>query len=83
MKCIRCEHDCKYRERTRRTCPHCGGKFAFEPQDGDPLTDMAFKNAIEAVSADGRVRWGVEHLHYELCRRKRRSPRTVLVVGSS
>ena len=34
----------------RRTgrCPKCQGKFAFEPQDGDPVTDCAFQNAIEA-----------------------------------
>ncbi len=43
---------------------------------------MTFRHAIEAVSADGRVRWGVEHLHYEICRRKRRSPGAVLVVGA-
>jgi hypothetical protein len=29
---------------------------------------MAFKAAIDRVSANGQVRWGVEHLFYELCR---------------
>lgn len=71
MKCVRCGHDSKYKDRTDRTCPNCKGKFAFEPQARDPVTDTLFKNAIDAVSADGRVRWGVEHLYYEVCRRKK------------
>ena len=72
MKCVRCGHDSKYKERTDRTCPNCKGKFAFEPQARDPVTDMLFKNAVEAVSGGGRLRWGVEHLYYEVCRRARR-----------
>jgi hypothetical protein len=71
MKCIRCGHDSKKKDRDNRTCPNCKGKFAFEPQDRDPVTDMLFLNAIKAVSADGKIRWGVEHLYYEICRRKR------------
>src|SRR5215207_3406209 len=47
------------------------GTFAFEPQAKDPVTDMLFLNAIKAVSGDGKIRWGVEHLYYEVCRRKR------------
>jgi hypothetical protein len=39
------------------------------------MTDVGFQNAITAVSAQGGVRWGVEHLYYEVCRRKRLSPR--------
>jgi hypothetical protein len=62
-------------------CPRCKGAFAFEPQAGDPVTDLAFKNAIDAVSADGRVSWGVEHLHYEICRRKRTPPMALLGCG--
>jgi hypothetical protein len=74
MKCIRCDHDSKYKDRSNRKCPNCGGLFAFEPRAGDPLTDMAFKRSIERVSSEGRVRWGVEHLYYEVCRRKRIQP---------
>ena len=40
MKCIRCGHDSKYKDRTGRKCPSCSGQFAFEPKDGDPFTDM-------------------------------------------
>jgi hypothetical protein len=82
MKCIGCGQDSKYRERAKQRCPRCGAPFAFEPQAGDPVTDMAFKHAIEAVSANGRVRWGVEHLHYEICRRKRPSLTVILVLGA-
>jgi hypothetical protein len=82
MKCIRCQHDSKYKERTNKRCPNCGGHFAFEPRTGDPLTDRAFQVAIEAVSANGKVRWGVEHLYYEVCRRKRISPSTFVFFGA-
>jgi hypothetical protein len=72
MKCIRCGHDSKYKERTSGNCPHCRRQFAFEPQKGGLLTDGAFQAAIDAVSAKGQLRWGVEHLYYEVCRRYRR-----------
>src|SRR5215475_7606186 len=72
VKCSRCGHDSKYRERSGRICPQCKKAFAFEPRESDPVTDMLFKNAIAAVSAQGQVRFGVEHLYYEVCRRKRR-----------
>jgi hypothetical protein len=71
MKCIRCGKDSKYKERTDRLCPGCHKQFAFEPQKQDPVTDMLFLNAINAVSGNGRLRWGVENLYYEVCRRKR------------
>ncbi len=71
MKCIRCGNDCKYKERPERRCPKCKGEFAFEPRSGDVMTDAAFKSAIDAVSAKGSLRWGVEHLYYEVCRRKK------------
>jgi hypothetical protein len=72
MKCIRCGHDSKYKERSSGTCPQCRRPFAFEPQKGGLMTDGAFKAAIDAVSANGQIRWGVEHLYYEVCRRHRR-----------
>jgi DNA-directed RNA polymerase subunit RPC12/RpoP len=71
VKCVRCGHDSKYKERSGQRCPGCRGEFAFEPQKKDPVTDAAFQAAIDAVSASGRVRWGVEHLHYEIARRRR------------
>ncbi|MBN1208074.1 MAG: hypothetical protein JXB05_24635 [Myxococcaceae bacterium] len=86
MICIRCQHDSKYSERTGKKCPHCGGRFAFEPRENDPFTDMAVQRAIDTVSANGQVKWGVEHLYYELCRRKKSSTKgaavfVVLFVG--
>ena len=72
MICIRCQHDSKYHERKATgTCEKCGGKFAFEPREGARFSDQAFKKAIDKVSSEGKVRWGVEHLYYELCRRTR------------
>jgi hypothetical protein len=72
VKCARCGHDSRHKDRTDGRCPGCKGLFAFEPQKKDPLTDVAFQSAIDAVSAKGRVRWGVEHLQYEIARRRRR-----------
>ncbi len=73
MKCIRCSNDCTYPERQNKRCPKCHGEFAFEPRTGDVLTDAAFKAAIDTVSANGKLRFGVENLYYEVCRRRFRS----------
>ena len=78
MKCIRCGIDANYKERSGGKCPKCHGRFAFEPKEGDPFTDPAFQNAIDAVSAKGQLRWGAEHLHYELARRQRVKPARAL-----
>lgn len=75
MICIRCGHDSKYKERPGRRCPLCRGNFAFEPREGDKMTDAGFQACIHAVSAHGQVRWGVENLYYEVCRRENRRSR--------
>ena len=72
MKCIHCQKDSKYKERTGRKCSGCGHLFAFEPKEKDPITDVFFQSVIDGVSANGVVRWNVDHLYYEVCRRKRR-----------
>jgi len=71
VKCIHCGNDARYKDRQGGRCPSCRHAFAFEPKSGAILTDAAFKAAIDAVSGGGRVRWGVEHLYYEVCRRRR------------
>jgi len=79
MICIRCRNDATYPERKdTRKCPKCGERFAFEPRENDPFSDKAFDNAIDAVSSSGQVKWGVEHLYYELCRKKK--PTNVLGI---
>ena len=81
MKCIRCGHDSKYKDRTGMRCPACRGEFAFEPAKGALLSDTAFQHAVDAVSSGGHLRWGVEHLYYAACRRWRRgNPVGVAVV---
>ena len=72
MKCIYCEHDAMYPERAGGYCPKCKKSYAFEPRTGSAYSDMAFKSAIDAVSAGGTVRFLPEHVRYELHRRKRR-----------
>ncbi|HEX8699029.1 MAG TPA: hypothetical protein VF815_09350 [Myxococcaceae bacterium] len=72
MICIRCQADSTFPERKdTRSCSKCGGRFAFEPRANDRFTDMAFQKAIDSVSASGQVKWGVEHLYYELMRRRK------------
>ena len=71
MKCVHCLKDSNYKDRTGKQCPGCKKAFAIEPKNGDKVTDMMFLNAVKAVSAEGRIRWGVEHLYYEVCRRMR------------
>ena len=80
MKCVRCGHDSNFKDRPGKKCPKCEGVFAFEPRNGDPFTDPAFQNAIDAVSAKGQVRFGAEHLYYELARRQR--PKTGCAVSA-
>lgn len=81
MKCIRCGNDCTYPQRSNLRCPKCRGEFAFEPRTGSLLSDTAFHRAIEHVSSGGQVRWGVENLYYEICRRKRYSKFIGWIVG--
>lgn len=81
MKCIRCGHDSKLKERAGGNCPKCNGRFAFEPTKGDPFTDPAFQNAIDVVSAKGQLRWGAEHLYYELARRRQRAKPGCAIAG--
>ncbi len=71
MKCIYCQNDAKYRERSDGKCPKCTHRFAFEPKKGDRLTDGGFKAAIDRVSSLGTVKWNKDHLYYELARRLR------------
>lgn len=70
MKCCHCKADTLYSEwKDSRRCKTCGRRFVFAPRNGDPFSDVAFQRAVEVVSAEGRVRWGVEHLYYVLDRR--------------
>ncbi len=71
MKCIHCAKDCKYSERSDKKCPHCKHPFAFEPRQGDPFTDGVFQSALDTISASSTIRFGPEHIYYEICRRKR------------
>lgn len=72
MKCIRCGHDSKYKDREGGKCPSCKGTFAFEPKTGDKLTDQGFKNAIDRVSSNGSVKFTARNLYYEVDRLKKR-----------
>lgn len=69
MKCARCNHDSTYPQRSGRVCPGCGKPFAFEPREGDPLPDMAWKSAIDQVSSNGTVRFTRSNLHHAIARR--------------
>ena len=76
MKCLSCGTDSKYKDRKDQRCPKCQAEFAFEPAGNvkDPVTDQLFHNAIVAVSSGGKIQWGIEHLYYEINRRKKIPP---------
>jgi hypothetical protein len=73
VKCIKCDTDSKYSERSSGTCPKCNAKFAFEPKSGDIFTDPAFAAAIDRVSAHDAVRFTALNLYYELARIRKRA----------
>jgi hypothetical protein len=73
MKCASCGQDSKKRERSNGRCPGCGKRFVFDPAS-DRVSDYTFRRAIDKVSADGSVRFGVEHLRYEVARRMKPVP---------
>jgi hypothetical protein len=69
VKCSHCGHNSRYRERSSTgQCPSCSKVFAFEKGAGYSLTDLSFKNAIDQVSDQQRVRWTLDHLYYDVCR---------------
>ncbi|HWN66829.1 MAG TPA: hypothetical protein VNM90_04265 [Haliangium sp.] len=72
MKCIRCGHDSKFKDREGNQCPACKKLFAFEPKTGDKFTDQAFKNAIDRVSSNGSVKFSERNLFYEVDRLRAR-----------
>lgn len=55
MKCVKCGRRSSYstRRRNQGLCPYCREPFAFEPEQGDPLTDEQVANAIGRVSVRG------------------------------
>ncbi|MBA3460910.1 MAG: hypothetical protein H0T46_13155 [Deltaproteobacteria bacterium] len=71
MKCIKCQADCTYPQRSDGRCPKCRQQFAFEPRTGAIISDAGFESAISAVSSQGSVRFLPEHVYYELARRKK------------
>jgi hypothetical protein len=71
MICIRCGTRSKFRQSAganARCCQQCGAEIAFAPSAGDPLSDKVFARTIERVSAEGKLRYTVGQLYYELCR---------------
>jgi DNA-directed RNA polymerase subunit RPC12/RpoP len=80
MRCLKCGHDAKLKERGDGRCPACSQKFAFEPRSGDPFTDMAFQAAINRVSANGTVKYSEANLFYELTRPRARPWTTGILI---
>jgi hypothetical protein len=72
MKCVACGHDSRRRERGEsQRCPRCSREFALDPTVCG-ITDLAFQNALNAISEHGRLAWTPRHLYYELARWRRR-----------
>jgi hypothetical protein len=81
MKCVKCQNDAKKKERENGRCPKCNQRFAFDPQNGDPMTDGVFAAAIDRVSSGDRVRFQADHVYYDVRRRYRKTLTGTLVRG--
>ncbi len=75
MRCIYCEKDSPYKFRTGQRCGHCRKPFAFEPKNGDPVTDPMFHSAVTTVSGQGELRWLARNVRFAVCRRMFRMAR--------
>ena len=83
MKCIHCGTDSKYKDRGNGRCPRCSKEVRVRAaRTATASPTWLSSRAIDAVSAQGQIRWGVEHLFYELCRRltRRRGIRAAIVA---
>lgn len=72
MKCIHCNADSKYKDRTASggRCKSCRHPFALEPRGNRySLADGMFHGAIKRVSSDGAAFFTPKQLWYELNRR--------------
>jgi hypothetical protein len=70
MKCIYCGADSKLRQRADGRCSACRHPFAFEPtKDPYKVTDGQFENALDRVSAGGKVQFTERNLWYEFNRK--------------
>lgn len=72
MKCIHCDSDTNYRDRTANggRCAACHHAFAFEPKtDPNRVADGFFQRCIKDVSADDTLYFTEHQLYYEFNRR--------------
>jgi hypothetical protein len=72
MKCIYCNTDSRYKERTDGTCKKCHRPFAFEPTKMKDfvITDPGFKATIESTSEKRTMFYTTSQLYYQLMKRK-------------
>ena len=78
MKCIYCNTDSTYRERSDGSCKRCHRRFAFEPKTMNKqfvLTDKAFQAAINAVSEKETLFFTPRQLYYQLLSPKVKPPK--------
>lgn len=66
MRCAHCLADAKLKDRADGKCPTCKKAFVFDPQKGDPFTDVGFQAALQRVSGQGTVKFNEANLFYEL-----------------
>ncbi len=81
MRCVHCQNDAKYKDRSDGKCPACHHAFVFEPRNRDRFTDMGFQAAINRVSGNGTVKFHESNLYYELKKVKKGPGAAVGVVG--
>jgi hypothetical protein len=80
MKCIKCNTDNTYKDRTKNTrrCKNCGHEFVFEPYRlmERKFTDAFFANLITDVSANNTLFFTPSQLYYLLNKRLRSRDRS-------
>jgi hypothetical protein len=70
MKCVHCGTNVERARRSLDRCPACKHAFAFDPaHDRFGISDADFHQAIQSVSGNGRLFFGVGQLRDELNRR--------------
>ena len=86
MKCIKCDIDNTYKDRTKNIgrCKNCGHEFVFEPYRlmKRKFTDSFFANLITDISANNTLFFTPSQLYYLLNKRLRyRDRKSDKVVG--
>ncbi|MDM8549185.1 hypothetical protein QUF72_03870 [Desulfobacterales bacterium HSG2] len=81
MKCPICMNNQRYKE--GMICRECEYQFALNPKEPPHISDMAFKNAVDRASRDGRYYFTYNQLFaqiYRIIKKKQREDKTGCLI---